>query len=295
MRSIMRNSSIVALFLSAGLAGCSAPAAPPAPAATPAPATAPASPGEPVSVAPPVAGAPAGATPLAPAAPGAAAPASPAAPVTAPRPAPSTPAPSPAATAPAAPVAAAPAAPVVPPPPPAPEYREVTIPSGTRLSIALRGGVASATSQVEDRVDGSLTRAVLIDGDEVLPSGAPMRGAVTEALRAGRVKGRARLAVRFTSVTIDDEELRVTTAPIVREAEGTKKEDAAKIGIGAGAGAIIGAIAGGKKGAATGGAIGAGAGTGVVLGTRGDEVAIASGATVTTTLSAPLVVRVRVR
>lgn len=288
MRSIMRTSSIAALFLSAGLVGCSAPAAPPAPAATPAPAVTPAAPAEPAALSP-VAGAPA-AAPVAPAAPGA--PTS-----VAPAPAPLAPAATPhvpTATPPASSVASAPAAPAVPPPPPAPVFREITIPSGTRLSIALRSGVASATSQVEDRVDGSLTRAVLIDGDEVLPAGAAIRGAVTEALRAGRVKGRARLAVRFTSLTIDDEELRVTTAPIVREAEGTKKEDAAKIGIGAGAGAIIGAIAGGKKGAATGGAIGAGAGTGVVLGTRGDEVAIASGATVTTTLSAPLVVRVRV-
>jgi hypothetical protein len=55
-------------------------------------------------------------------------------------------------------------------------------------------------------------------------------------------------------------------------AHGTKKEDAEKIGIGAGAGALIGALAGGKKGAAIGGAIGAGAGAGVVLATPGDDI-----------------------
>ena len=56
---------------------------------------------------------------------------------------------------------------------------------------------------------------------------------------------------------------------------------------------MIGAIAGGRKGAAVGGAVGAGAGTGVVLATRGDDVTLAAGASVTTTLTQPLVVRVR--
>ena len=68
-------------------------------------------------------------------------------------------------------------------------------------------------------------------------------------------------------------------------AESTKKDDALKIGVGAGAGAVIGAIAGGKKGAAIGSAIGGGAGTGVVLATRGKEVTIPSGATLRTEIT----------
>ena len=72
-----------------------------------------------------------------------------------------------------------------------------------------------------------------------------------------------------------------------------KKADAAKIGIGAGAGAVVGAIAGGKKGAALGSAVGAGGGTGVVLVTRGREVALARGATLTTRLTQPLTVRLQ--
>ena len=63
----------------------------------------------------------------------------------------------------------------------------------------------------------------------------------------------------------------------------------------AGAGAVIGAITGGKKGAAVGGAVGAGAGTGVVLATRGDEVTLAAGTSLTTTLTRPLVVLVPLR
>ena len=66
----------------------------------------------------------------------------------------------------------------------------------------------------------------------------------------------------------------------------------AKIGIGARAGAAIGAILDGKKGAAAGAAVGGGVGTAVVLGTKGTDVRLASGADVTTRLTAPLKVRV---
>lgn len=169
------------------------------------------------------------------------------------------------------------------------------MPSGTTMSIELRTAVASNTSQIEDRVEGVLRRAVVVDGVDVVPAGAAVTGVVTEAQRSGRVKGRARLAVRFSSIVVDDAPTAIGTAAIVREAAATKKEDAAKIGIGAGAGAIVGAIKGGKKGAVVGGTVGAGAGTGVVLATRGDEVEIAAGAMVTTTLTRPLVVRVRER
>ena len=281
------TAGLVAL-LSGGLMACSAPAGP----ATPAPATtaAPASTSAPVETAAPVAaGAPAvppaaTATPAAPsigAAPAAAArpPAAvPAAPISAPR------------SVPAATPAVAPA----PRTPPAPVFTEVTVPSGTTLAIELKTSHSADTSRVEETVRGVLRRAVLVDGVEVVPAGAAVTGHITAADRAGRVKGRARLALRFSSVVIDDADTAIATAAIAREAAGTKKEDAAKIGIGAGAGAVIGAIAGGKKGAVVGGAVGAGAGTGVVLATRGDDVALAAGASVSTTLSRPLVVRVRV-
>ena len=77
-------------------------------------------------------------------------------------------------------------------------------------------------------------------------------------------------------------------------APATKGEDATKIGIGAGAGAVIGGLVGGKDGAAKGAAIGGGAGTGVVLATKGQEIRLGPGADVTSQLTAPLTVRIRV-
>jgi hypothetical protein len=59
--------------------------------------------------------------------------------------------------------------------------------------------------------------------------------------------------------------------------------------------AFIGGILGGGDGAAKGAAIGGGAGTGVVLSTRGKEVTVPAGTSVSTRLLEPVTIRVRVR
>jgi hypothetical protein len=170
--------------------------------------------------------------------------------------------------------------------------REVTIPSGTVLHLRLTTAVASDTSAVEDAVSAELTSPIMAAGATVVPAGAVVTGIVSAVDDSGRVKGRARLAVDFTSVTTGGARYRLSAAPYSRLASATKSEDATKIGIGAGAGAVIGGLLGGKKGAAEGAAVGGGAGTGVVLATKGDEVRFASGTDVSTSLTAPLTIRV---
>jgi hypothetical protein len=169
----------------------------------------------------------------------------------------------------------------------------VTIPAGTTLPLALTSGIASDTSAVEDSVTAELTRSISVDGREVLPAGTRLAGSVTEVDGSGRVKGRAMIAFRFTSLRTGDEQYDVQTRALSHLAPATKGEDATKIGIGAGAGAVIGGILGGKDGAAKGAAVGGGAGTGVVLATKGKEMRLGPGADATTELTAPLTVRVR--
>jgi hypothetical protein len=166
--------------------------------------------------------------------------------------------------------------------------REVTLPSGTVLPLTLDSYVASDTSRIESPVHAHLRRAVHVGGVEVLPAGTRLSGYVTSARRSARVKGRGLVAFRFTSMTVDDDQYRVSTSRVVREAPGTKRDDALKIGIPAGAGAIIGAIADGKKGAAIGSAVGGAAGTGVVLSTRGKDVRLGRGAAVAVRLLQPV-------
>ncbi len=175
------------------------------------------------------------------------------------------------------------------------EWREITIPAGTSLPIILDTSVGSDISRVEQPVHGHLSRTVYVNNAAVIPTGSEVSGHVTSARRAGRVKGRAYVAMRFSSLTRkgDSENYRIQTRSIGRLAPATKEQDAAKIGAPAAGGALIGALVGGGKGAAIGAAAGGGAGTAVVLNTRGKEVRIGRGQTVLVRLTQPLEVRVR--
>jgi hypothetical protein len=188
-----------------------------------------------------------------------------------------------------------PEAPAAPPAPPEPEYREVTIPAGTTISATLETAVSSDKSAVEDPVRARLRSSLRADGVTAIPAGARLSGVVTEAAASGKVKGRARVAFRFSRLTSGDESYDIATSSVAREAQSTKGKDAKKIGVGTGAGALIGAIAGGGKGAAIGAGVGAAAGTGVVMATKGDEVRLEPGTPVTVELSAPLTVRVLIK
>jgi hypothetical protein len=199
-------------------------------------------------------------------------------------------------------------APAEPPAPPKPddteqraakraEFREVTVPAGTVLRLTLATPVASDTSHVEDAVRATLRSPVSAEGIQALPAGTAVLGHVTSAQRSAKVKGRASIGVRFNTIDVPGDGGReaIRTGTIVRIAPATKKKDAAKIGIGAGAGAVIGGIVGGGSGAAKGAAIGGGAGTGAVLATRGEEVRLPAGTPLSVKLTAPLTVRVPVR
>ena len=176
-----------------------------------------------------------------------------------------------------------------------PEYREVTIPAGTALPLEMTSTISSESAQVEAPVSARLRNAIVIGGDSVIPSGSVVRGTVTDVERAGRVQGRAHLSFVFNDVTMNGGREDLKTNPLTFEAEATKGEDATKVGAGAVGGAILGGILGGKKGAAKGAAGGAAAGTGVVLATRGKEVTVTEGTSVTATLAQPLTLRVRIR
>jgi len=192
-----------------------------------------------------------------------------------------------------APISAATSAPAAAPVAPVARFTEVTIPSGTTLRLELTSAVGSDTSRVEQPVSATLRSPVTINGQVAVPAGSEVKGVVTDAEGSGRVKGRARIAVRFNSLRANGESYDIRTSGYAQTAEATKKKDAEKIAIGAGAGAALGAILGGGGGAAKGAAIGGAGGTGVVLATKGKEVHLGPGAAITTRLTAPLTVRVR--
>ena len=180
----------------------------------------------------------------------------------------------------------------------APVVRDVVIPAGTQLPVALDTSVGSDISRIEQPVTAHLTRPLVLHGETVVPAGSKVGGVVTDATRSGRVKGRAHIALRFDSITptgpnVESTRYRIETTAVGRTAPATKKKDALEIGAPAAGGALIGAIAGGKKGALIGTAVGGGAGTAVVMSTRGKEVRLPKGTALTLRLTEPLTVKVR--
>jgi hypothetical protein len=173
------------------------------------------------------------------------------------------------------------------------KFREYTVPAGTRLALELETPVSSETSRVDDEVRGRLTEAIAVDGVTVLPEGTMVRGAVTTVVPAGKVKGRARLAMRFTQIVAGDETYAIA-APFDVTAPSTRRDDAQKIGIPAAGGAVVGAILGGKKGAAIGAAVGGGAGTAHVLLTEGKDVVFGPGTSIGVSLTAPIDVKIAI-
>jgi len=172
--------------------------------------------------------------------------------------------------------------------------RVVTIPAGTTLRLRVDRAFGSDISRVEQPVPATLVHPVVVNGRTALPSGSVASGYVADASRPGKVKGRGRVAVRFTRITPagDDNRYTMQTRPWVAVAPATKKKDALTIGLPAAGGALIGGLIKGKKGAGIGALAGGGAGTAVVLTTRGKEVRVNRGATLAVRLAEPLTVRV---
>ena len=175
---------------------------------------------------------------------------------------------------------------------PKPQFREVTVPTGTPLRVTLDTPIASDSSQAEDVVRGRLTEAIVINGVTVVPEGTEVSGTVRDAKRSGRVKGRALVSFQFERLNVRGESVAIRTATVSRQAAANRRDDVEKGAIGGAAGAIVGGLVGGGKGAAIGAGVGA---TGAVVATRGDEVRLNTGTMVRTTLREPLKIVVPLR
>ena len=179
-------------------------------------------------------------------------------------------------------------------PPPAPEFVDLMVPSDAVLGLQVERTISSELARVEDRVDARVTRDVRVGDRIAIPAGSNVRGSVIEVDRGGKLKGRARLAIRFhTIVLADGTELNFKTDPVVRERQSPSGETSAKVGGAAIGGAILGAILSGSKGAAIGGTVGAGAGTAAAMSNERNPATLAAGSTVTVRMQAPVTVTVQ--
>jgi type IV secretory pathway VirB10-like protein len=187
----------------------------------------------------------------------------------------------------------------VPDPPPAPpeaQFEELVVPVSSVIGLQVETPLSSERSRIEDRVDARVTRDVTAGGRIAIPSGSRVIGAVSLVERGGKMKGTARLGVRFhTLVLADGREVPLRTEAVYREGDSAGNESARKIGGAAIGGAILGAIMGGGKGAAIGGAAGAGAGSAAVMAGDRNAATLPAGTVVNVRLSAPATIEVEKR
>ena len=179
------------------------------------------------------------------------------------------------------------------PAPPEPRFDDLELPAQSVIGLQLETSVTTETARVEDAVIARGTRDVRVCDLLAIPAGSTAHGEVTLVERGARVRERARLGVRFTSIVLGDgTRVPIDTEPIYREGSSVRNENAAKIGGGAIGGAIIGGILGGAKGAAIGGSIGAGAGTAAVAAGGRNAATLPSGTPVTVSIERPVTVTV---
>jgi hypothetical protein len=183
-----------------------------------------------------------------------------------------------------APPAATPPAPAVKPP------EQITIPSGTILSVRMIDSIDSNQSRAGDEFAATLEAPVVV-GDRVpLPGNSDARVRLVQATSAGHMSGRSDLKVELVSVTTGGQTYQLETSYHEQAGASRSTRTAEAVGGGAVLGALIGAIAGRGKGAAIGSVAGAGTGTAVEAGTRGQQVKIPSETKLDFTLKSPVTV-----
>jgi hypothetical protein len=179
------------------------------------------------------------------------------------------------------------------PEPPAPRFEELVVSADSVIGLEVETALTSERARVEDEVVAHVTRDVRVGDRVAIPAGARAIGEVTLVERGGKVRERARLGIRFTSIVLaDGTRVPIESETIYREGDAPGRESTAKIGGGAIGGAIIGGILGGAKGAILGGTAGAGAGTAAVLAGGRNPATLPAGTPVTVRIEKPATVTV---
>ncbi len=182
-------------------------------------------------------------------------------------------------------------------PPPVAAPTQIVIQAGTKIPLSLVNSLNTKRSAAGDRVYLETAFPVTQDGRIIIPKGSYVAGTVTDVKRAGKVKGKAELFLRFDSLTLPNGVTREFRSRLdsadgndVDRQEGkirgesNKAGDAKTVGEAAGAGATVGSIAGSIAGHAGMGAGigvigGAAAGLMAVLATRGPDLILPKGTT----------------
>jgi len=177
--------------------------------------------------------------------------------------------------------------------PPMPPKLQLTVPAGTELRLSLTSPLGSSLSHAGDTFTARITQAVVSGDRVVLPAGSIVHGLVSEAIpaRKGLSNKAGSLSLAFDRVATPDGNGAPMSAALTRAGAKSGKKTAGIIGGSAAGGALLGKVLGGNtKDAAVGSVLGGAIGTGVAAGTRGEDVEIPAGSSLTIKIDQPLTI-----
>lgn len=204
-----------------------------------------------------------------------------------------TPAPTPTPTPKATPPPPKPRATTPAPKPKPAEEPGVTLAAGTAMDIAVNAQISSETAKVGDPWTGEVKDNVIVGDRVVIPAGSVVHGIVSAVKPA--VKGdRAMLDLSVESVSVEGNSIPVKAGMEEIVAGSTRARNLGAIAGGAAAGALVGkAVGGSGKGALIGGLIGGAAAGAGVAGSKGYQVVLKEGTTLTFNVSEDVTVKKR--
>jgi hypothetical protein len=186
-----------------------------------------------------------------------------------------------------------------PAPAPAPQPRVVssTVDMGTTLSLTLNETLSTRANQVGDAFTATLQSPVLdAYGNVLIPSGATVRGRLTQVDKSGHVGETGILKLAFEAVSFGGRSYPMDASVVQANPQRSNRtpvtESAAKVAAGAAAGAILGRVLGKNTGSTVKGAvIGAAAGTAIAMGTADVDVVLPAGSDMVIRLDSPIEIR----
>jgi hypothetical protein len=149
------------------------------------------------------------------------------------------------------------------------------VPAGTALMVRLDTTLATFSNKAGDPFRGSITQAVVVNGQTVIPAGSIVEGRVTKVTEPRRISGKPTIGILpeavilptgeryYLDATLTDTNIRGTDVNSEGQYKGNghERRDTIEQGGGTAAGMLIGGLAGGPVGILVGGAIGGGATT----------------------------------
>jgi hypothetical protein len=171
----------------------------------------------------------------------------------------------------------------------------VTLSSGTAISAKFDGGISSRTHKAGHKLTGTVSSDVKDkSGRVVIPKGSKVYltiAAIHESENKSDKTGKLVLTPTLVSISGKTYPLKGSATALDRTLKDRKTNagDLAKVGVGAGAGALLGtAVTGGStKGAVIGGVAGAAVGTQRAIETQDRDVVVPAGSRLKVTLGAP--------